>query len=300
MTARIKHDLKKSYESFFHFSLGLIEKLDSSNNNLQFAVVNMQVALELFLKFYFIEIGKEFFVFKKETETFKPFSEILDKIFSDKNVLIAKKKILKQILESRNNIVHQGKHNQWSDDLANDLISCTLFIQGLLNKEFNTSLIQISYGDNQYSKNQIWKNGAENFAKNIADLNKTNVYECIFCCSLAMVDKKLFNLDEYNDEGFQCITCFRNLTLEDQMQLAFCKACSENSFIVDHLNPQKDKSYSGLCINCGMKYISYCCEYCDKYFIDFDNERLIIEDKIFCDKKCLAESKTTDNNASKK
>lgn len=287
MIEDIKKELQESYESFFHFSINLVKGLDDNNDNLKFAVVNMQVALELFLKYYFIATGKESWVFKNlKTYQFRNFSEVLDKVFSNQDILITKKKVLKEILESRNDIVHKGKHHEWSDELAMNLINCTLFIQGVLNRQFNTSLIPISYDNNEFSSNITWRKGAENFAKNISDLNKTSVYECIYCCSRAMVDKKLFTYDEFSDEGFQCISCLRDLQLEDQIKLAFCKACDHNAFIVDHLNQQSNKSYNGCCINCGMKYFAYNCCGCDKYFIDFDDERLIVNGKIFCDKEC--------------
>lgn len=292
MINTIKNELKESYESFFHFSMNLVKDLDNNNDNLKFAIVNMQISLELFLKYYFIETGKKFWVFKDDKKfEFRSFSEILDKVFSNRDILMVKKKVLKDILEFRNDIVHKGKHHNWSDDLALNLINCTLFIQGLLNKEFQESLIPISYDDNEFSSNSIWRKGAENFAKNLCDLNKESVYECIYCYSRAMVNKKFFTFDEYDDEGFQCISCLRDLKLEDQFKLGFCKACNHNSFVIDHLNQQTDKTYNGCCLNCGMKYFAFNCCQCDIYFIDFDNEKLIENDKIFCTQECQEKHK---------
>lgn len=105
--------------------------MNKENQNLKFAVVNMQVALELFLKYYFISIGKEEWVFKDINAIkleFRDFSQILDRVFSSKDILISKKKNLKHILESRNNIVHRGKYNEWDDELADNIINCALFI----------------------------------------------------------------------------------------------------------------------------------------------------------------------------
>ena len=47
-------ELKESFTSFYNFSISLIETLNEENGHLKFAVVNMQIALELFLKYYFI------------------------------------------------------------------------------------------------------------------------------------------------------------------------------------------------------------------------------------------------------
>lgn len=264
--------------------------MNKENQNLKFAVVNMQVALELFLKYYFISIGKEEWVFKDINAIkleFRDFSQILDRVFSSKDILISKKKNLKHILESRNNIVHRGKYNEWDDELADNIINCALFIQGLLNKEFNESLIPISYDvQNEFSTNWIWRKGAEKFAKNLAELNQGDVYECINCCSRALVDKKHFTYDEYDDEGFQCITCLRDLQLHYQIGLCKCTACGKHSFILDCLNEQEGHTYHGCCVNCGMKYFAYKCDSCEEFFLDFDNERIEFKNHIFCSEKC--------------
>lgn len=290
MIDKIKIDLKNSYESFFHFSLDLIKTMNKDNQNLKFAVVNMQIALELFLKYYFISIGKHDWVFKDTKSPnkleFRDFAQILDRFYSNPDILISKKKSLKHILDSRNDIVHKGKCNDWDDKLADNLINCTLFIQGLLNKEFAESLIPLSYEESEFSRNWIWRKGAEKFAADLAELNKCNVYECIDCCSKALIDKKIFTYDEYNDEGFQCITCLRDLQLHNQIELCKCTACDENSFIIDCLNEQANHTYNGCCVNCGMKYFAYKCDSCGNYFLDFDNERIEVNNHIFCSDKC--------------
>lgn len=289
---KTRDDLKQSYESFFLFSLDLIKTMDKRNNHLKFAVVNMQIALELFLKYYFLTLGKSNLVFKKQKNPnkieFKDFSQILDGFFkSDCKALISKKKPIQNILDVRNAIVHKGMHNGWNDELAKNLINCTLFIQGVLNKEFGESLIPVSHdNDNEFARNIVWRAGAESFAANLAELHNADVYECFNCYSHAMVDKKLFTFDEYNDEGFQCLSCLMDLQLDTQIGLCECKQCGEHTFIVDCLNEQQGRVYNGLCLNCGMNYFAYKCDHCENFFIDFDNERIIDGDYIFCSERC--------------
>lgn len=278
-------DLEKNYKDFFHFSLELIRQIDNNNNYLKFAVVNMQISLELFLKYYFLKKDKDEWLFSKPDKfVFKDFSVILNAFFAEPNFLITRKKYLHNILEARNKIVHEGR-TAWNEELADNLINTTLFIQNVLNREFQETLME-SWDDafKDLELNTIWKNGTENFAKNIAKLNNAKVYECWFCYSDSFLDKKLFSYDEFEDEGFQCITCLNSLYLHHQIGVAEC-TCGDKTFVVDCLNPE-DKKYDGKCLNCHMKYFAFHCDHCEKYFLDFDDERLEIENSIFCCEEC--------------
>ena len=284
---QLEKELKKSYKDFFLFALELTRSIDKHNNNLKFAVVNMQIALELFLKFYFLKKGKKDWLFYDKTKLkFKDFSEILDLFFQkDNELLVTRKSKLKKILEARNRIVHSGK-DTWDEELAINLINTTLFIQNVLNREFQETLIETSTDNsNRLSQNEIWRKGTEDFAKNLADLNGKKVYECWFCYSKSFLDKKIFTYDELEDEGFQCVTCLNSFYLNYQIGVARC-TCGDYSFVVDCLNPQEGGRYMGKCLNCDMSYHAYRCARCKKYFLDFDNERIIINENIFCSKDC--------------
>lgn len=288
----IEQDLEKSYKDFFFFSIDLVQDIDNKNNNLKFAVVNMQIALELFLKYYFLKKGKFEWLFSNINKfEFQEFSSILNRFYSkDNELLVTKKKHLQNILEARNKIVHTGKNN-WNNELVINLINTTLFIQNVLNKEFNETLFQTSYDpNNKLSKNEIWKVGTEDFAKNIANLNNANVYECWFCLSHSFIDKNIFNYDEVDEKGFQCITCLNALYEDYQIGIAKC-ICGENTFVLDCLNVQNDEEYFGKCLNCDVVYHAYKCENCTKYFLDFDNERIVKENKIYCSQICSNEKK---------
>jgi hypothetical protein len=289
----LEKDLNESYKDFFHFSLDLVKNIEKDNNNLKFAVVNMQIALELFLKYYFLRKGKYEWLFSSKSKyTFNDFSSILDNFFSkDNDLLVTKKKHLQKILEARNKIVHEGKSN-WSEDLATNLINTTLFIQNVLNREFQETLINTSYGENDLASNIIWREGTQNFASNIAALNGKEVYECWFCYSRSFIDKKIFSCDEYDDEGFQCVTCFNSFYLHDQIELAEC-VCENKTFVLDSLNPQDNgNKYNGKCLRCDFSYWAYRCDNCEEYFIDIDEVNIVrLNGKIFCCKNCFEVNK---------
>lgn len=284
---QLEFELEKSYKDFFYFALDLIKSLEKQNNNLKFAVVNMQIALELFLKYYFLKKGKNDWLFSDINKLkFKDFTVILDLFFKkDADLLVTKKIHLKKILQARNKIVHSGR-DDWNDELAINLINTTLFIQNVLSRDFNETLLETSTDAlNDLSRNSIWREGTENFAKNLAELNGTNVYECWFCYSQSFLDKKIFTCDELEDEGFQCVTCLNSFHKGHQIGVAKC-VCGENTFVLDCLNPQEDKSYIGKCLNCDISYHAYRCDICDKYFLDFDNERFIIGNNVICSDDC--------------
>lgn len=286
----IENELEESFKSFFFFSLDLVKNLSEANNNLKFAVVNMHTALELFLKFYFVKKGEPDFVItiKNNKITYKDFGVVLSKFYSSADFSMAKKKHLISVLESRNAIVHQGKYNKWDENLANDLITCTLFIQGVYNKEFCETLIETEYNfdDNEFSKNEVWKKGSGIFAENLSKLNNENVFECIFCFSRAMVNKTHFNLDLYDEGGFQCLTCLKDLTLEHQIGLIKC-FCNSNSFIIDILNEQKNQNYNGCCLDCGEKSFVRKCYKCEILYFEFLNKKEYkINDKYYCSVEC--------------
>ncbi|HBS86439.1 MAG TPA: hypothetical protein DEA97_07775 [Bacteroidales bacterium] len=57
------------------------------------------------------------------------------------------------------------------------------------------------------------------------------------------------------------------------------------------MNPQEGGKYMGKCLNCDTSYHAYKCATCEKYFLDFDNERFTTNDGIFCSKECVDKHK---------
>lgn len=203
------------------------------------------------------------------------------------DLLVTHKEHLKKILDTRNKIVHEGK-NDWDDDILINLVNTTLFIQNVLNREFNETLLKTSFlsDKKELKDNIIWKLGSENFAKNIAKLNNKEVYECWFCYSQSFIDKKIFTCDELDDEGFQCVTCFNTLNLLHEIGLAKC-ICGRETFVSDALNPQNGHEYYGKCLKCDFSYFSYKCERCETFFIDIDKQRIIeFDGHVYCSLNC--------------
>jgi len=284
----VEKELKDSFISFFNFSLSLIEKLDEKNGYLKFAVVNMQISLELFLKFYFIKIGKPEIVLDTNRK-FKDFSFVLNAYFShDRNPLISKKN-LSTILESRNSIVHKGKLNEWDESLAEYIISCVFFIQRIYQINFEDTLIYSAIFSHKISRNTIWKKGAEKFANAISMKNQCKTLTCPECYAKAMVDMEIFNFDEYNQiVGIQCLSCFIYYDTENAAEIVECNACLENSFLLDKLNEQKEQIYLGLCLECDNKDIVRKCFNCESYYFPSTTENEVFSDhKFFCSQFCF-------------
>lgn len=285
----IEEELKNGFTSFYHFSLNLIENLSKGNGNLKFAVVNMQIALELFLKYYFVKKGKaeRVVVIDSSKTKFKDFSDVLSAYFSSVRWSYMDKKHLKAIMESRNAIVHRGKHNEWNEELANYIVTCALFIQGTLKAEFSETLLLTGHSAHKLSSNPIWRKGSEDFAKAVAGEFDCKSYTCLFCQSKAMVDKECFNFDETHKEGFQCVSCLQDLELDYQIALINCYACSEKAFVIDCLNEQQNQFYDGCCISCGLKDSVRKCENCEAFYFAHQNkEEINVSDKYFCSHIC--------------
>src|ERR1035437_2853647 len=285
----IENELKESFISFFDFSLSLIETLDKTNGHLKFAVVNMQISLELFLKYYFVKLGKLEYVFSDDKkETFKDFSTVLNAYFSQEKFPLVSKKHLRTILESRNNIVHKGKLHDWDDELAEYFINCVFFIQGTYKNTIDETLIYSSNWSHKISNNKIWRNGAEKFAKKISLEYDLKPLVCPECLSKAMVDMEIFNFDEYNQiEGIQCLSCFIYYDTETAAEIIKCNVCLEKSFLLDKLNEQKEQVYYGMCLNCDNKDIVRKCKNCEIFYFPSTNVNEIKDNGIYyCSESC--------------
>jgi hypothetical protein len=288
----LEQELKNGFSSFYNFSLSLIETLSEENGHLKFAVVNMQIALELFLKYYFIkhDLSSRVFNDKKGKRIYKDFSEVLDSYFKEvRQGHFTEKKFLKTILEKRNSIVHKGKFLGWDEDLANYIVSCALFIQGTLKNELGDTLITTTYQPHNLSKNSIWRGGAEKFAMKVAKDQDSIVMECPFCQSRTLVNKEVFNFNNYPSlEGLQCISCFMEIDSELNGRVVECPSCEEKSFFVDILNEQRDQSYLGGCFNCKHKERLRCCKNCEEYyFLDGIESEIFHNDHFFCSQNCV-------------
>ncbi|KAF2337833.1 hypothetical protein [Flavobacterium nitrogenifigens] len=285
-------ELKNGFTSFFHFSLKLIEDLSEENNNLKFAVVNMQISLELFLKYYFLMIDEpeRVFTIKNRNRRFRDFSEVLKSYYSiSGNNYYADKKNLISILESRNDIVHKGKYKKWDDDLANYIITCIFFIQGNFKNLTSETLLGTQYHPHKLSNNWTWKTGSSKFARKIADKFDDEPLECPHCYSRSLINKEIFEFDDQGEiENYQCLTCLCEVDTQIHGALIECCECNKKAYYVDKLNIQSDKTHLGACFNCGNKMDLRHCENCDKfYFHDLQEEENEFDENYFCSNDCV-------------
>lgn len=288
----ISDELKNGFNSFFHFSLSLVEKLSKENNNLKFAVVNMQISLELFLKYYFIQndMPERVFILKNGKRKFRDFSEVLNSYFSVvKTGHYAEKKHLITILESRNDIVHKGKFKTWDEDLSKYLISCVFFMQGIYRSEFGETLIEPEYHPHKLSNNSVWRAGAIEFAHKVANEFNKKALECPYCCSESLILKEIFDFDNQGEvDNYQCLTCLCEVDTLISGAFVKCCSCQEKAYYVDRLNIQLDKTHFGACLNCGNKMDLRHCDNCEKFFFhDLQENEFKVDTNYFCNSNCL-------------
>lgn len=288
----ISNELKNGFLSFFYFSLSLIENLSKENNNLKFAVVNMQISLELFLKYYFImkDQPERVFYKKRSKRKFRDFSTVLNSYYSiAKTAHYADKRHLVTILESRNDIVHKGKFKVWDEDLAKYIISCVFFIQGVYRNEFDKTLIGTEYHPHKLSRNLIWKEGAVEFANKVTRNFNEKPFECPYCFSRSLIKKEIFDFDDQGDvENYQCLTCLCEVDTQISGAIVKCCQCEEKAYYVDRYNIQPNKTHFGGCLNCGNKMYLRHCENCEKfYFHSLQKQEIEFENNYFCSNDCL-------------
>lgn len=286
----IRNELKVSYRQFFDFSISLLENLTETNNHLQFAVVNMQISLELFLKYYFVAIGEpeKIFTQKGKKKRYKDSSDVVSIYFSKNKKPYISKQYLNIICQKRNDIVHKGKVREWDEKLSEYIICCALFIQGTLKSEFDETIFSPAYflHENKLSRNSIWINGASKFAEQLSSNLNFKVLNCIHCNSKAFVNKNDFNYDE-TGEGFQCLACFHDLDTENEARIIKCKSCEEDSYVVEALNQQPMQLHGGKCINCPERVDVRQCKGCEKYYFLSSQNEHIASDKYYCSKNCF-------------
>ena len=285
-------NLKKGFVSFYDFSLSLIESLDENNGHLRFAVVNMQIALELFLKYYFLATGqvRNVLYIDKGKIKYHDFFYIMDKFYKTHNSKqhISKKKLIK-ISELRNSIVHKGRFSDWDDEVVNYIINCAFFIQDLYSKNFQESLLSTEYSPHKLHENHYWRVGAEEYAQKLAEEAKTFVMECPDCYSRALIDKKLFDFEDnsYFEEGLQCLSCLCGIDTEQVGTLIECCQCKKKAYFVEQLNIQSDQTHLSMCFNCGNRMNVRTCRNCNKiYFPDLEPNESSYDNIYFCSEEC--------------
>jgi hypothetical protein len=257
--------------AFFNFSLNLLEGLNAKSNNLKFAVVNMQVAVELYLKYFFIRLNKPEKVFTDllKRDRYRDFSDILSAYFHEiREDHMVEKRHLRSIMESRNNIVHKGRFDEWDDDLAAYVIDCVFFIQSANLKAFGERFVQTGYFPHKLSKNTFWKKRAEKMALKHCEGITHKRFECPHCLATALIPKGVVeSRDTFGNDDLECLSCFTEIDTSTCGTLINCCACGkEGSYYLDKMNEQSDQSFGGKCLACGVVMEVRLCAFCSEYY----------------------------------
>jgi len=265
----------------------LFEKVTPNSKYLKFATVNSQIALELFLKYYYVKRGKINEIQKKKKDEyindFHDFSQILGHFYSQRKWHYGKKKELAKLLETRNLIVHKGQSSTWDAELAENVVRTLFFIHATAWSDFGETILFNNYLPHKIADNAIWRIGAEAFASDISD----NVYRCLGCDAYAVIDGELMVLDDSNsDEDLICLCCLSSIDTIDQAKLLECYECYEKSYYIDALNAQDEQLYIGKCVECGTNTKVRKCKECEKYYHPKNTTEIKNGENYFCSTLC--------------
>jgi hypothetical protein len=284
-------ELKNCFNDFLEHSLDLLQRCQESNKLLKFSAVNSQIALELFLKYYFKRMGKENEIRKKKGEVllndYVEFSQILGNFYSTREWSYGKKKELVRLLEARNSIVHRAQSSGWDEELAVIIARVFFFIHATSWSEFGENILFNNYRPHAISNISVWRRGAESFAKNIAEMWHTSCNRCLTCEADAVVSGELMSLDESTtEEDMICLCCMTSLNIVGEARLLECNRCFENSCWIDALNEQHDQLYVGKCISCDIKTKVRRCFHCHDFYHPLTTDEVTDNGKYFCRIDC--------------
>lgn len=285
----VENELNESFYSFFTYSLELIGKVDENKNNYKFAVVNMQITLELFLKYYFIRKGLNKYVIKEVNSNrikYKDFSSILNNYFRVNKWTYGRKKELTKILELRNNIVHCGTSTQLNKDVVGYMIRCIFFIHGIMKSEFGELLI----ADNNLiiKHNTAWEESVEEFIDDLVITRDCIIRTCLSCGGYSVIPKEVFNIGEMTSDDTEDLVCLNCLEVYDQevCKVIDCYNCVDGSYYIDVLNPQKNQLFFGKCVDCGADTWVRKCATCGRLYHPSEETEIVIDGKYYCSQQC--------------
>ncbi len=289
----IEKNLYDSFQSFFKFSIDLIGELDKNKDNYKFAVVNMQIALELFLKYYFIRKGLSKYVIDKINVNgikYKDFSMVLSNYFRVNTWSYGRKKELTKILQIRNNIVHSGTNTQWNKDAVGYIIRCIFFIHGIMNSEFDEMLIS----DNKFKlkNNELWTESVEEFIDDLVIMHENfsfPIRTCFSCGKYTVIPKEIFDMGQPTSsvvDDLVCLNCLEVYQMEFACTIIDCYECVDGSYFVDLLNPQAQQLYVGKCSECGTDTLVRKCSECEKLYHPSEEQEIRFRDKFSCSEEC--------------
>lgn len=288
----VEKNLYDSFNSFLKFSIDLVGELDKNKDNYKFAVVNMQITLELFLKYYFIRKGLSKYVIDRVNDNgikYKDFYMVLNNYFRVSKWSYGRKKELTKILQIRNNIVHSGTNTQWNKEVVGYIIRCIFFMHGIMSSEFDELLI----GNNKFKlrNNVLWTESVEEFIDDLVIIHKDfPIRTCLSCGEYTLIPKEIFDIGEPTSsvvDDLVCLNCLDVYEMESDNTIIDCYECIDGSYFVNLSNPQEQQLYVGKCSECGTNTWVRKCAECERLYHPSDEQEVNFQDKFFCSEECV-------------
>ena len=291
-TLPTKEELRDSFNDFSKFSFELLQDIEKNPHHLKFAAVNTQIALELFLKYYYVTTGKVSDIQKKKNGNsipdFVDFSQILAHFYSSRRWSYGKKKELIRLLEIRNSIVHRGQKNGWDQKLAESIVRTLYFIHCTAWGELNETLFEHSYLPHPIRTNQVWRNGVKSVVEDLSKLYDHEARTCLECELKSVVTGDIMGLhDSSYEDNLVCLNCFTELTLFHDVELIECYNCKKHSYIIDPLNEQPDQLYSAKCTECETSTWVRKCKSCEQFYHPSQSAEEVSDGAYYCDSDCV-------------
>lgn len=249
--------------------------------------MNSQIALELFLKYYYVTTGKANEIVRlkagKPTSDFKDFSQILNHFYSKRTWSYGQKKELSKLLDVRNSIVHKGQDSNWNHELATIIVRTMFFINATAYSTTGETILFNNYISHSIGENPVWRSGAEDFAAEFCD----NIYPCWSCGAYAATEAEIMKLDDSNSlDDLICLCCLASINIGHQARLLDCYHCCDKAYYVDALNEQFDQLYPGKCVECETNTFVRKCSNCHDYYHPSITSEAQVENKYYCSTSC--------------
>lgn len=286
-----EYQLRQGFVDFAELAVELTGRSESDPKYLKFAAANAQVALELFLKYYFTKKGQVAKIQKRKNgilqNDFVEYAQILAYYYSTRRWSYGVKREFTALMEARNAILHRAQQTEWDVALATNVVRTLFFIHSTWHAEFGKHLFQRSYGrPHPLSANKVWRQGVESFVDRLSEIHDTPIHTCLACHQYAVVSGEYFGLlGAVGTEYLICLNCFDSIDVESEARLLRCHRCEEQSYIIDAFNEQEQQLYVGKCSNCGEdSWVRYC-RNCERFFHPDEGE-VYVDGLYFCSSDC--------------
>lgn len=285
------NQLKSGFFDFAQLAIELLSRAEKDSKYLKFAAVNAQVALELFLKYYYVKKGKLAQIQKQKNgicqNDFVEHSQILNHYYSQKEWSFGAKRQFVSLMEARNSILHKAQQTEWDIELAITVVRTLFFIHGTWHLEFDEYLFEHNFKNpHTLANNEAWKQGASSFVDQLMELHGIKALTCLSCNQRNVLSGEFFGLaDTDGMEHLICLNCFNSINIEHEAKVIQCYRCKKKSYIIDVLNEQRNQLYVAKCTECDESRWVRKCTNCEEFFHPQEVERHSRGD-YFCTTDC--------------